>query len=403
MRKLLILSVVLILGSIMLHGCASETSAPTAPTVAKGTINPVADGFMATIGDATSSYYYVYTPPNYDASLAGGYPVLYLLHGFGGNENYFVALFSATDAADWLLSRGEIEPMIMVFPSAHNVLGGSFYTDGGHPTVGASETHIMNIITEVEANFNIDGTKRGIGGHSMGGYGAVSIAMNHPGMFGTLSALAAPLSFWGTQTFGDPTFKGLEELKDSVMAETGYDAILAQDPAGDYNAYHQMFYPSPDRRLSSFLFAAAAAFSPTNPLAPELTTIDSIVVGLDGNGNPIKSPMYVDLPFGIDGELYTPTWDRWREFDPVKRLMDGQAVNLVGVKIYLDAGSADDLGFYGSHDVFAGVLAQAGMVPDAHTTYAPIQDAAGNDIEADHTRYTYERLKGMLKWHSAQF
>ncbi len=387
MKQLPTLILVVIIGALMLHGCASETSAPTTPMIDKGTLTPVADNFMQTIGDAASTLYYVYTPYGYDAARLQGYPVIYMLNGFGGDENYFVALFSAVDAADWLLARGDIQEMVLVFPSGHTVMGGSFYTNSLHPTVGNSETHIMNIITEVEADYNIDPTKRGIGGHSMGGFGAVSIAMNHPDMFSTLSAIAGPLSFWGTMPASD-LYKGIEEVLPTVLAETGYDTILTANPAGDLAAYQQHMYPDPARRITSMMFGMAAAFSPTNPVAPEQTSI---------------AALGVDLPIGIDGQIYMPTWNRWMGYDPVARFAGGQAANLAGVKIYLDAGSADDLGLYGAHDVFAGALAQASMPPSVHTTYQPIYDSQGNEIPADHTTYTYERIKELLKWHSSEF
>ena len=163
----------------LLTGCGEEATAPTDAVVPMGAINPVPDPFMMTIGDTTSSEYYVYTPPGYDAERVEGYPTIYMLNGFGGDENYFVGPFNAADASDWLQSRGEIEPMILVFPSGHNSFGGSFFTNNpDHPAIGASETHILDIIAEVDNNFNTDATVAGrvISGHSMGSYGAFSIA-----------------------------------------------------------------------------------------------------------------------------------------------------------------------------------------------------------------------------------
>jgi len=397
-----------LLGALLLIvGCASETAAPTAPVIAKGTLTPHADAFMATIGDTSSTKYYVYTPPGYTAPRPGvsGYPVIYFLNGFGGNENYFVALFSATDAADLLLAEGKIEPMVLVFLSGHTVLGGSFYTNSGHPTVGNSEDHIGTVMAAVEGAYHVDVAKRGVAGHSMGGYGSFSYAMNHPGTFKTIAAMSAPLSFWGTRTSPPHdvmTYKGIEEVLPTVLRETGYDSILAQTGgAGSAAAYHQMFYPSPARRVTSMMFSMAAALSPTT--APGATTIDSVVVGFDGSGNPIKSAMYVDLPLGVDGQIDMPTWNRWMAKDVIARFAGGQAAALAGVKIYLDCGNADDLGLYGAHGVLAKVLVEAGMPPSVHTVYPGISDGAGGTTLADHTKQIFERVKSVLIWESAQF
>jgi len=389
MKKSTTLFTALLAITILLAGCGSETAAPTAPTVAKGQIVPQIDRFMATIGDGNDSLFYVYLPPGYNPTRAAGYPTVYMLNGFGGNEAYFVALFSATNAADWLLARGEIAPMILVFPSGHNSFGGGFYTDGQHPAVGNSETHILNIIAQVDGAFHTDPTaaKRAIAGHSMGGYGAMRIALKHPGMFSSVDAIAAPLSFWGTMP-SSTQYKGLEELLPAALHETGYDTILAANPAGDAAAFQSHMYPSASRRITSMLFAAAAAFSPTNPAAPGPTTI---------------ATYGVDLPVGITGLLDSPTWTRWMANDPVAMFASGAAANLAGVKVYLDAGSRDDLGFYGAHDVFAGAMARASMTPSVKTTFVDATDDYGTTVRSDHTAQTYERLKALLKWQSAQF
>jgi S-formylglutathione hydrolase FrmB len=282
-----------------------------------------------------------------------------------------------------------MDPMIIVFPSGHNGFGGGFYTDSWHPSVKGSEAHIMRVIGEVDANYNTDPTpaKRAIGGHSMGGYGAMRLALRFPNTFGSIGVLAGPLAFWGTMP-SSTQFKGLAEILPSVLQETGYDTILAANPAGDLTAYRQMMYPAATRRVTSMMFAAAAAFSPTNP----------------GNMEPISLVGYgVDLPINVDGQLYMPTWNRWLTHDPLAMFAGGAAANLAGVNIYLDAGARDDLGFAYSHDVFAGALLQAGMPASVKLTFVDASDGAGGTVPADHTLHTYERIKKMLIWQSNQF
>ncbi len=402
MKTIIFRTFALLLIACFVVSCGEEIKAPSAPTVDKGEIDIVADAWLATIGETGN--YYVYKPAGYDASLADGYPVLYLLNGFGGNENYFRYLFSVTDAADLLISQGDMEPMLIVLPSGYNALGGSFYTNGLHPTVGASENHITGIVAAVDDDpaYNTDTTaaKRGLGGHSMGGYGAISIAMNNAGMFGSVSALAGPIAFNGTISTNpaDSSYKGVMEVLPAVLLETGYDSILvATAGAGDLTEYQARMYPAADRRVTSMMFAMASAFSVTNPIAPEQTSI---------------AAYGVDLPLGIDGKPYMATWNRWLASDCLERFMansfmNPQAASLLASALYLDAGLADDLGLYGSHQTFAGVYdvaaTGAGAPVSVQSYYPGFNDAEGTEIPADHTTHTFERMKNLLKWHSKKF
>ena len=382
---------------VLFTGCAIEDKAPTAPEMMHGNVVHF---------DAYNGYY-VYTPPNYNANAS--YPVLYLLNGFGRDEDYFAHTFSATDATDYLLDDRLIDPLIMVMPSGESALGGTFYTNSLHPAVGMAEDNILAVIHEVEASYSIDTTRRTIGGHSMGGYGALSIAMNYPGMFKAIAVMEAPIAFWGTKTrppHNDDTYKGVWEILPTVFDETGYDTTSG----GDAALYKQMMYPSPTRRVTSMMFAMASAFSPTqfdpNTHFPIYvpTTIDSIIVGMNG-GVPVKSPMWVDLPLGIDGSVEMAVWSRWMAKDCLARFSGGQAASIAppAVKLYLDAGNQDDLGLYGAHRTFAYAYGQAfgGAAPDS-TFFNGIGDVFG-EIPAGHTHQVYEQLRKLLIWHSGPF
>lgn len=370
MRKATFLSSAFLALTLLFVGCASEVEAP---------LYPYTNG---TITHNEAEHYIIYTPPGY--SPDGSYPVLYMLHGFGGSETYFTNTFSATDAADQLIAEGDIDPIILVFPSGANDLGGTFYTNSLHPLVGNSEQNILDVIHAVEADYAIDTTRRAIGGHSMGGYGAFSITMNHPGMFKSVSAIAAPLTFWGTMP-DDDQYKGIEELLPTVLAETGYDTT----GGGDLAAYQAAMYPAADRTVTSMMFAMAAAFSPTDPANPGMTSI---------------ADYGVDLPIGLNGMLDMNVWTRWMGNDVLSRFMTGQAANLVGVNIYLDAGNDEPthgLGLNGAHQVFAGALMAGGFAAEV-VFFDGVDDIFGG-IPAGHVEQTYERIKLLLKWHSGNF
>ena len=72
--------------------------------------------------DQKQEAYVVYTPPGYDAKKPGGYPVLYLLHGWSETENSWDAEGRANLILDRLLAEGKIVPMIVVMPLGYGDL-----------------------------------------------------------------------------------------------------------------------------------------------------------------------------------------------------------------------------------------------------------------------------------------
>ncbi|MCF7811074.1 esterase family protein [bacterium] len=408
MHKILIICAALLAFTLLMNGCGEEVAAPDDPT--KGNVI-----------ENTAGHYMVYTPPGYSAS--GSYPVIYLLHGFGGDENYYINYFNAPDASDLLIDQDLIYPMIIVMPSGHTQLGGNFYTNSTHIAellaVGG-ETSILDVMAEVEADYAVDTNRRAIAGHSMGGYGALSIAMNNPGMFAAISVIAAPISFWGTRTappHTDMTYKGVEELLPSVLTETGYN------PSTDNVMLYKMkMYPSPDRIITSMMFAMAYAFSPTqwdlsdpmNPIPQYVaTTIDSIIVGVDTTTTPVtyfKQAMWVDLPIGFDGFLDMGVWSRWLAHDCLNRLTNpdpnvNQMANIAGIPLYLDVGADEPthgLGLNGAHQVFFGAMQAVGLQNQVTMRVFEAEDDVFGCIPAGHTEHTFERVKKLLMWNSEQ-
>ena len=63
--------------------------------------------------------YVVYTPPGYNAKRRGGYPVLYLLHGFSDTEDGWTLTGRANLMLDRMLADGKIVPMIVVMPRGY--------------------------------------------------------------------------------------------------------------------------------------------------------------------------------------------------------------------------------------------------------------------------------------------
>ncbi|KQT88524.1 hypothetical protein ASG48_00660 [Aurantimonas sp. Leaf443] len=119
-----------------------------------------------------------------------GWPVLYLLHGLGGNERDWEGLGRVGSTLDRMIAAGEIEPLLVVMPAA----GNSWYTDSA--SVGGPGNYRTSILFDlpdaVEKAFPAatSGRWRAIAGLSMGGYGALSMGFQFPDRFRSIAALS---------------------------------------------------------------------------------------------------------------------------------------------------------------------------------------------------------------------
>ncbi|MGF6414632.1 alpha/beta hydrolase [Paraburkholderia sp. MM5482-R1] len=122
---------------------------------------------------------------NYTIYLPGGYradgprlPVLYLLHGNNGDANDWLTQGHLQNAADTLIERKEIAPVVIVMPQG----GTDWYVDRKEKMESA---FFDDLLPEIETHYAV-ATQRGgrmIGGVSMGGFGALRYALTQPGMF----------------------------------------------------------------------------------------------------------------------------------------------------------------------------------------------------------------------------
>jgi enterochelin esterase-like enzyme len=120
----------------------------------------------------------VYLPPDVDPSRR--YPLVILLHGLRGSPYSFAGL-RLPDAVDPAITAGRLRPFIAVMPPAG--LNASF--DGEWS--GAWERYVVDDVVpwaSTQLPVARTGSSRVIAGFSAGGYGAVDIALRHPGLFG---------------------------------------------------------------------------------------------------------------------------------------------------------------------------------------------------------------------------
>jgi S-formylglutathione hydrolase len=158
----------------------------------------------------------VYQPP---AALRGQrVPVLYYLAGLTCTEETFAIKSGAQRTAAELglaLVSCDTSPRATRLPGDDAAddfgLGAGFYLDATEAPWSAAYNMYSYVTRElreaVEANFSIDGARSGIFGHSMGGHGALVIALRNPGAYGSVSAFA-PIATPSAVPWGEKAFTG---------------------------------------------------------------------------------------------------------------------------------------------------------------------------------------------------
>ena len=144
----------------------------------------------------------IYTPAGYEAGYRN-YPVLYLLHGMGGDEEAWVATGRVAEIMDNLIAEGKAEPMIVVMPNGcmrHDAAPGysseGFYKPYMSGSMdGSFESYFGDVVAWVDAHYRTYPAKesRAIAGLSMGGFHAMQISKIYPPMFDYVGLFSAAI------------------------------------------------------------------------------------------------------------------------------------------------------------------------------------------------------------------
>src|SRR4026209_80550 len=181
---------------VLIVGLAGTVHAQTSAPVKKGTVEKVSVHGAALQGnlegDSPARDVYIYLPPGYASNRNQRYPVVYLLHGYGLTAERWMSFTKLADAADKDIAAGTMREMILVNPDAFTKYSGSMYSSS--PTTGDWESYIADdLVSYVDRHFRTIANRmsRGLGGHSMGGYGTIRIGMKRPDVFSSLYIMSA--------------------------------------------------------------------------------------------------------------------------------------------------------------------------------------------------------------------
>ena len=217
----------------------------------------------------------VYTPYGYEAKANAKkkYPVLYLLHGAGGDEEAWSSMGRAAQILDNLIEQGKAQPMIVVMPNgnpnqqAAQTLGLKT-SDVNFRDPAYANAYVRSLCEEIvpfiekEFRVNAKPESRAIAGLSMGGGHTISASTLYPAMFDYICPLSAAgsandeqiqaLKKAGVKLYflacgtSDFLYEGSKTL-DATLTKNGLDHIFYQSEGGhtwaNWRLYLQTFAP----------------------------------------------------------------------------------------------------------------------------------------------------------------
>lgn len=264
------------------------------------------------LGDPCRREVPVYLPPSYGTIRRRRYPVLYYLVGFTGSSrgavNYNPWKENLVERFDRLIASGVAREAILVIPDCFTSYGGSQYLNSS--ATGRYEDHVVyELVDFIEGQFITVRAPEGraIFGQSSGGFGALTLAMRHPSVFGHCLSHSGDMGF-----------------------EAGYgrDMLQFATALGRYGG-------SPQRFIAEFrksrtkdgldhgainVIAMSACYSPNT-----------------------RNPLGFDLPCDPrTGDLRSAVWKRWLALDPIHAAVRHAGALRRLKTLWFDAGTRDE-------------------------------------------------------------
>lgn len=350
-----------------------RVAAAQAAATKKGTVEKITvhgDALVGNLaGEPADRTVFVYLPPSYATDRNRRYPVAYLLHGYGLTGERWMTFAKLSDAADRQMAAGSVKEMIVVNPDSWTKNGGSMYSSS--PTSGDWEAFMAeDLVKYIDSHYRTIATResRGLGGHSMGGYGTVRIGMKRPDVFSSLYIMSACcLMNDPTPRAGGPGRAGGQRgAAPAAGAATpaGQATPAAGDPAGQNAAARG----AGDGRAGAAGGRGRGAGGGNVQLAEAQAW----------SANPGNPPDYADLPV-VNGEVQPLIRQKWIANSPLA-MLDQHYSNLKKYSaIAIEVGTMDG-------------LASSNRDLDKAMTQMGIQHTF-ETYEGDHTNRVPERIE----------
>jgi S-formylglutathione hydrolase FrmB len=300
-------------------------------------------------GDPPERDVAVYLPPSYSKERNRRYPVVYLLHGYGRTADDWYPFIGLPGSMDRNIAAKTAREMILVIPDANTLYGGSMYSSS--PTIGDWEAYITrDLVSYIDGHYRTIANRnsRGLGGHSMGGYGVWRLAMKYPDVYSAVYGLSACCLMNNPrppgQGRGPNQAKGPDQGKGAGQGKgaPGADAVRPGARGG-----HPV----------NVAYGEAAAWSP----------------------NPTNPPLFFDQPVK-DGEFQPSVAAKWVANSPLA-MLDQYVPNMKKyAAIGMDIGLQDTL--LESNQQFDQAMTRLG-IPHTFETY-----------EGNHNNRLQERIEG---------
>jgi pimeloyl-ACP methyl ester carboxylesterase len=288
------------------------------------------------LGEETDRRVLVYLPPGYDARRPLRYPVVYLLAGLGGDHRNFAhdgtpnrigrlrspATTVGLDVkrtADALIASGEMPPAILVGVSGLNTYANHWFACssviGDHRAWVASD-----IVRFVDREYRTrpDRRHRAILGHSSGGFGALSLALEYPDVFGGVGLLSPAGNDFAATAPGSPLPRLFELFFLANPTSPGRPTTTPVDEAIPSDTFAALWGATPGGGsfVTNVVYSLSAAFSP----------------------KPRGRPFPLDLPVVYPQKAIVPeVVMRWLDDDLVSQV-EAAAGNLARTPVYLARG-----------------------------------------------------------------
>jgi hypothetical protein len=239
------------------------------------------------LGDPARRQVAVLRPPS---GRTEGSPLLVLLPGYAGTgpgEMLRRTLFDENlfQLFDRLQRSGACAEATLLSPDSMNALGGNQFVNSS--ALGRYDDYVVQeLVPWARERYRTEGV--GVLGQSSGGFGALHLALEHPGLFGAVGSSAGDL---------------------------GFEYAYLPDLAKACREYAK--HGGPERFLERLFEEPTTLQGPMHPSGAAL-----IVAGFSASYSPLEDdPGAFELPFDWrTGELLPDVWARWKRFDPVARV-----------------------------------------------------------------------------------